>query len=70
MAFLYAAIGEKDQAFSFLEKAYEDRDWYLNTLQVNPGFDSPALRPALSRPAAPHELPAVVLQRPQPTFPI
>ncbi len=39
LAFLYAAIGEKDQAFSFLEKAYEDRDWYLNTLQVNPGFD-------------------------------
>jgi tetratricopeptide (TPR) repeat protein len=39
IAWLYGAVGEKDQAFSFLEKAYEDRSSYLNSLQVDPQFD-------------------------------
>jgi TolB-like protein/DNA-binding winged helix-turn-helix (wHTH) protein/Tfp pilus assembly protein PilF len=38
-AWLFAALGERDQAFSYLEKAYQERDWYLNTLQVNLLFD-------------------------------
>ena len=39
VACLYAALGEKDKAFSYLEKAYEDRAFDLNTLQVEPRFD-------------------------------
>ena len=38
-AYLFAGLGEKDQAFSYLEKAYEDRDWHLTLLQIGPGFD-------------------------------
>ena len=41
-AFVYPlpGLGKKDQAFSYLEKAYEDRDWQLTMLQVGPGFDA------------------------------
>jgi TolB-like protein/DNA-binding winged helix-turn-helix (wHTH) protein/Tfp pilus assembly protein PilF len=38
-AYLFAGLGEKDQAFSYLEKAYEDRDYKLGLLQVEPRFD-------------------------------
>jgi TolB-like protein len=38
-AYLFAGLGEKDQAFSYLEKAYEDRDYQLNLLQISPRFD-------------------------------
>jgi TolB-like protein/Tfp pilus assembly protein PilF len=38
-AYLFAGLGEKDQAFSYLEKAYEDRDWLLTLLQIRPDFD-------------------------------
>jgi TolB-like protein/cytochrome c-type biogenesis protein CcmH/NrfG/predicted Ser/Thr protein kinase len=38
-AFAYAALGEKDQAFSYLEKAYENRDSELTRLQTNPRLD-------------------------------
>jgi TolB-like protein/DNA-binding winged helix-turn-helix (wHTH) protein/Tfp pilus assembly protein PilF len=38
-AYLYAGLGEKDQAFAYLEKAYQDRDWHLTLLQIGPGFD-------------------------------
>jgi TolB-like protein len=38
-AYLFAALGEKDQALSYLEKAYEDRDWHLTLLQISPSFD-------------------------------
>jgi TolB-like protein/Tfp pilus assembly protein PilF/predicted Ser/Thr protein kinase len=36
---VFAALGEKDQAFSYLEKAYEERDQDMAGLNVNPGFD-------------------------------
>jgi TolB-like protein/DNA-binding winged helix-turn-helix (wHTH) protein/lipoprotein NlpI len=35
----YAALGEKDRAFTWLEKAYEKRDFFLPTLAVNPWMD-------------------------------
>jgi hypothetical protein len=35
----YAALGEKDRAFNWLEKAYEKRDFFLPTLAVNPYMD-------------------------------
>jgi hypothetical protein len=38
-ALLFACLGEKDQALSYLEKAYEDRDYLLTTIQDEPRFD-------------------------------
>jgi TolB-like protein len=43
LADLYAALGDKDQAFVWLERAYQERDYNLNNLRVNPFFDP--LRP-------------------------
>ncbi len=38
-AWNFAALGQRDEVFSYLEKAYEDRDWYLTRLQVEPFLD-------------------------------
>ena len=35
----YAALGEKDRAFNWLEKAYAKRDFFLPTLAINPWMD-------------------------------
>ena len=40
MARIYAALGEKDQAFSWLAKAYEERSGWLIYIKVEPIFDS------------------------------
>jgi tetratricopeptide (TPR) repeat protein len=39
IATIYAALGEKDRAFAWLEKAYEDRTEYLPGLKVAPEMD-------------------------------
>jgi len=39
IASVYAALGEKDQAFAWLDKAYEERDFILIFLKVDPMFD-------------------------------
>ena len=39
-AAIYAALGDKDKAFAELEKAYEQRDWFLPRLKVDPSMDS------------------------------
>jgi tetratricopeptide (TPR) repeat protein len=39
-AWIYLGLGEMDQAFEHLEKAYLERDWYLINLKIFPGFDS------------------------------
>ena len=39
LAMLYTAMGEREQAFSSLEKAYETHDLNLQYLGVNPDFD-------------------------------
>ena len=39
-AAIHAGLGEKDQAFAWLEKAYEDRSDYLLFLPLDPIFDS------------------------------
>ena len=39
LAILYAALGEREQAFVSLEKAYQSRDPQLQYLGVEPGFD-------------------------------
>lgn len=38
-ALIYAALGEKDQAFAWLEKAFEERNGNLIALSVAPWFD-------------------------------
>jgi tetratricopeptide (TPR) repeat protein len=43
LAGVYATIGQKDKAFEFLEKAYEERDHSLIWIKVDPAFDG--LRP-------------------------
>ncbi len=40
VAAIYAGLGEKDQAFKWLEKAYNERDIWLMNLRVNPVFKS------------------------------
>jgi len=40
LAGVYARLGDKEQAFTALEKAYEERDGGLNLLNVDPAFDS------------------------------
>ena len=39
LAILYAGLGEKDQAFAWLEKAYQEHDAALTNLRVDPFFD-------------------------------
>jgi tetratricopeptide (TPR) repeat protein len=39
IASLYGALGEKDRAFALLEKAYDERDFLLVLLKVEPLFD-------------------------------
>ena len=40
IAFIYIGLGEKDKAFEWLEKTYEQREAYLDLLKVSPMFDS------------------------------
>jgi Flp pilus assembly protein TadD len=40
VALIYAGLGEKDQAFTWLEKAYEERAFELTWLKVEPRWDS------------------------------
>jgi eukaryotic-like serine/threonine-protein kinase len=35
-----AEVGEKDEAFAWLQKAYQERDYQMTLLKVNPLFDS------------------------------
>ncbi len=40
IASLYAALGDKDQAFAELDRAYEERDWQLQRIKVDPFLDT------------------------------
>ncbi len=40
IAEIYVGLGEKDQAFEWLEKAYQKRNFQMVGLKVNPNFDS------------------------------
>jgi tetratricopeptide (TPR) repeat protein len=46
-ALVYAGLGEKDQTFAWLEKAYEERSGALAYLKVNPHLGSAARRSAV-----------------------
>lgn len=39
VACLYATIGDKDKAFEFLEKAYQEHNYRISVLQVEPQLD-------------------------------
>jgi hypothetical protein len=39
MAMIYIGLGEREQAFAWLEKAYDERAWQLGFLKVEPIFD-------------------------------
>jgi TolB-like protein/Tfp pilus assembly protein PilF len=39
VAVTYAAVGDKDAAFDQLEKAYKNRDWFLQRIKVDPMMD-------------------------------
>lgn len=36
---IYSALGDKDKAIDYLERAYEDRNWFLMMLKVEPALD-------------------------------
>jgi hypothetical protein len=36
---IYARLGEKDQAFAWLERAYEEHEMFLTIVNVDPAFD-------------------------------
>jgi len=40
IASLYATLGEKDRAFEWLEKVYQERNYYVVFLNVDPVLDS------------------------------
>jgi hypothetical protein len=40
VAVIHLALGEKDQAFDWVQKAYDDRSAWLVDLKVDPLFDS------------------------------
>jgi len=40
LAIVYAALGEKEAAFAELERSYQEHDWFLQRLKVDPFMDS------------------------------
>ncbi len=40
VALIYMGLGQKDQTFKWLEKAYEERDFWITLIKVAPPFDS------------------------------
>ena len=49
IALVYIGLDEKDQAFSWIEKAYEDRVFWLGYVKVEPFFDALRSDPRLTR---------------------
>jgi hypothetical protein len=45
---IYADLGDKDQAFEWLNKAYENKDWMLTKLHVEPWVDNIGSDPRLA----------------------
>jgi len=49
LSMVHASLGDKDEAFKWLEKAYEQHDSYLVRLKVEPGMDPLRSDPRLAR---------------------
>jgi len=57
IATVYAGLDDKDQKFSWLEKAFDERYPYLILIKLEPVFDKVrAFRPALCGPDETHRL--------------
>jgi hypothetical protein len=41
IALIYASLGEKDEAFVWLDRAYENRSGFLPAFLVTPDYDPP-----------------------------
>jgi TolB-like protein/Tfp pilus assembly protein PilF len=39
IAVIYASLGERDTAFAWLERSFEDKAWLMDEMNVNPLFD-------------------------------
>jgi hypothetical protein len=61
LAFIYTGLGEKDKAFEWLEKGLRAARSHANGTKGIALVGSPALRPALPGPPAPHEFSAIGL---------
>jgi tetratricopeptide (TPR) repeat protein len=48
IAIIYVALGERDQAFEWLEKAYDERSLWMVFLKVDPRLDSLRATPAFA----------------------
>jgi tetratricopeptide (TPR) repeat protein len=50
---IYGALGELDEAFEWLDRAFEEQDWFLYWLKVDPTYDplrnDPRFDPLLER---------------------
>ena len=57
LAEAFAGLGQRDQAISSLEQAYEEHDEWMVFANSHPGLGSLALRDTLSGADEPHELP-------------
>src|SRR2546427_953358 len=40
IAMIHVGLGEKDEAFAWLEKAYQERSWFLVWIKMDPQVDS------------------------------
>jgi hypothetical protein len=40
MAAVHVGLGENDEAFTWLEKAYQERSWWLVFLKMDPMMES------------------------------
>ena len=49
LAGIYIALGDKEQGLALLEKAYENRDFYLCELKVDPDWDPVRSDPRFQR---------------------
>ena len=63
IATVYAALGDKDQAFAQLEQAYSQRSFFSGFPEGRPGTRQLAFRPAVSETAGPHEAELVAVPR-------
>ncbi len=62
-ALVYAGLGEKDQAFQWLEKSYQDREARITRLKVDPLMDSLHADPRFADLVKRIGLPAVIVRR-------
>ena len=60
IAQVYADLGDKDHAFEWLNTAYQEQDFWLNSLRTEFTVGFPSLRSPLRRTGAQNRFPAIV----------